>query len=203
MVVKSEANPIEKIRAIVKEKNGLLLTSDLREYGIPRTYLSILEKRGEIQRLSRGAYAAAGTLVDEMFLIQARYKVAIFSHATAAYMLDLADRTPLFYSVTVPSGYKATSLKAMGAKVYFVNRRLYGLGSIVLKSPHGNDIRTFDLERTVCDVLRSRNQMDIQQVNEVLKRYIRNKEKNLDRLYQYAKSFGIQKIVRETLEVFL
>lgn len=203
MIVNDKTNPLEKIRTILKDRNGLLLTSDLFKHGIPRSYLSILEKGGEIQRISRGAYAAPGTLVDEMFVIQARYKAAIFSHETAAYLLDLADRTPLLYSVTVPSRYNATSLKAMGVKVYFVNRRLYRLGSIEMKSPGGNDVRTFDLERTVCDVLRSRNQMDIQQVNEALKRYVRKREKNLDLLDQYAWQFGVQKIVRETLEVLL
>jgi len=203
MVVKSERNPLERIRAIGKERNGLLLTSDLLKYGIPRTYLSILEKKGEFQRISRGVYSATGYMVDEMVVIQARYKGALFSHETAAYLLDLTDRTPLFYSVTVPAGYNATSLKTMEVKVYFMNRKLYRLGSIMLKSPHGNDIWTFTLERTVCDVLRSRNQMDIQQVNEVLKRYVKKKEKDLDLLYQYAGQFGIQKIVREYIEVLL
>jgi predicted transcriptional regulator of viral defense system len=203
MVVKSEKNPLERIRAIAKERNGLLLTSDLLKYGIPRTYLSILEKKGEFQRISRGVYSATGYMVDEMVVIQARYKGALFSHETAAYLLDLTDRTPLFYSVTVPAGYNATSLKTMEVKVYFMNRKLYRLGSIMLKSPHGNDIWTFTLERTVCDVLRSRNQMDIQQVNEVLKRYVKKKEKDLDLLYQYAGQFGIQKIVREYIEVLL
>jgi predicted transcriptional regulator of viral defense system len=203
MVVKSERNPLERIRAIAKERNGLLLTSDLLKYGIPRTYLSILEKKGEFQRISRGVYSATGYMVDEMVVIQARYKGALFSHETAAYLLDLTDRTPLFYSVTVPAGYNATSLKTMEVKVYFMNRKLYRLGSIMLKSPHGNDIWTFTLERTVCDVLRSRNQMDIQQVNEVLKRYVKKKEKDLDLLYQYAGQFRIQKIVREYIEVLL
>jgi predicted transcriptional regulator of viral defense system len=203
MVVKSERNPLERIRAIAKERNGLLLTSDLLKYGIPRTYLSILEKKGEFQRISRGVYSATGYMVDEMVVIQARYKGALFSHETAAYLLDLTDRTPLFYSVTVPAGYNATSLKTMEVKVYFMNRKLYRLGSIMLKSPHGNDIWTFTLERTVCDVLRSRNQMDIQLVNEVLKRYVKKKERDLDLLYQYAGQFGIQKIVREYIEILL
>ena len=203
MDVKVKTNPIEKIRTIVKDQNGLLLTSDLSQLGIPRTYLSILEKKGEVQRISRGVYSAGGIIVDEMVAIQARYKGAIFSHETAAYLLDLTDRTPLFYSVTVPSGYNATSLKTMGMKVYFVNRELYRLGSIAVKSPHGNDIRSFNLERTICDVLRSRNQMDIQQVNEVLKRYVKKREMDLDLLYQYARQFGIQKIVREYIEVLL
>ena len=203
MVVKNKANPIEIIRNILKDQNGILLTSDLIKYGIPRTYLSILEKNSEIQRISRGVYSAANYIVDEMVSIQARYKGAIFSHETALYLLELTDRTPLFYSVTVPAVYNATPLKASGAKVYFVNRGLYLLGSITMKSPHGNDIKTFNLERTICDVLRSRNQIDVQFVNEALKKYVIHKDRNIDQLYNYAKQFRIQKIVRGYIEVLL
>lgn len=179
------------------------MTSDLLKYAIPRTYLSILEKKGEIQRISRGVYSAAGNMMDEMAGIQARFKVVIFSHETAIYLLELSDRSPLFHSVTVPAGYNATSLKASGAKVYFVDRAVFQLGLITVKSPYGNDIKTFNLERTICDVLRSRNQMDVQQVNGSLKRYVSKKEKNLDQLYSYAGQFRIQKIVRDYIEVLL
>lgn len=203
MVVNKKINPIEKIRAIAQHQNGLLLTSDLLKHGIPRTYLSILEKSGEVRRISRGVYSADGYLVDEMVVIQARYKGTIFSHETAAYLLDLTDRTPLIYSVTVPSGYNATSLKASWVKVYFMKRELYQLGSVTAKSPHGNNIRIYNPERTVCDILRNRNQVDIQLVNEVLKRYIKKREKDLDLLYNYARQFRIQKIVREYIEVLL
>ena len=172
MVVKRKANPIEVIRNILEYQNGILSTSDLLKRGIPRTYLSILEKKGEIERISRGVYSVPGNIMDEMVGIQARYKGAIFSHETAAYLLGLTDRTPLFYSVTVPAGYNATSLKAGGARVYFVNRGLYPLGSVTVKSPHGNDVKTFNLERTICDLLRNRNQIDVQQINASVKRYV-------------------------------
>lgn len=87
--------------------------------------------------------------------------------------------------------------------MYFVNRALFPVGQITVKSPHGNDIRTFNLERTICDVLRSRNQMDIQFVNEALKKYVVHQNRNIDRLYDYAKQFRNQKIVREYIEVLL
>jgi len=203
MVVKNKTKPSEKILDILIEQNGILLTSDLLNYDIPRTYLSILERKGEILRISRGVYASANSMMDEMTGIQARYKGAIFSHESALYLLDLTDRTPLFYSLTVPTGYNATSLKSNGVKVYFVSRRLYRLGVITVKSPHGNPIQTFNLERTICDVLRSRNRLDIQQVNETLKRYVQKKERNIDLLYRYAGQFRIQKTVREYIEVLL
>jgi predicted transcriptional regulator of viral defense system len=203
MNVNIKIKPIDRIRDILKNQNGILLTSDLTKYGIPRTYLSILVKKGEIQQISRGVYSASNYMVDEMYSIQTRYKGAIFSHETALYLLELTDRTPLFYSATVPSGYNATSLKASGIKVYFVNRGLYPLGLITIKSPHGNDIKTFNLERTICDVLRNRNRIDVQFINESLKRYADKRERNIDMLYSYGKQFRIQKIIREYFEVLL
>ena len=203
MNVKMTSQPLERIRRILKDQNGLLFTSDLSELGIPRTYLAVLERKGEIRRIARGVYSPATTLGDEMAALQGRNKVAVFSHETAAFLLDLTDRAPLFYSVTVPSGYNATLLKKRNVKVYFVNRKVYPLGLITIKSSHGNDIQTFNLERTICDLLRNRNQIDIQQINTALKRYVKSKEKNIDLLFRYAKLFRVQKIIREYIEVLL
>ena len=203
MVAYKKSKHIEKLQEILRDQNGLLLTSDLLTSGIPRSYLSTLEKTGEIQRISRGVYSTPDSIADEMAGIQARFRVAIFSHATAAYLLELSDRVPLFYSMTVPAGYNATSLKANGVKVYFVRRDLFQWGTTVMKSPHGNDIRAFNLERTLCDMVRSRNQMDIQLVNDALKRYVQKKEMNLDLLFDYARKFNIQRIIREYIEVLL
>ena len=203
MNVKNSDLPIDRIRKILRDQNGLLLTSDLSKLGIPRTYLSTLLTKGEIQRISRGVYAAVDSILDEMAEIQARYRSAIFSHETALYLLQLTDRTPLFYSVTVPTGYNASRIKATGAKVYFVKRELHSQGVITQKTIHGNSIQTFNLERTICDVLRNRNQMDIQFVNEALKRYVTHPDRNIDQLFHYASLFRVQKRVRDSIEVLL
>jgi len=203
MVVKNELLQLEKIKRILKDQHGTLLTSDLAKFSIPRTYLSILERSGEIERVSRGVYRGTASLEDEMFSFQAIYKSSIYSHETALYLHDLTDRTPLSYSISVPVGYHSVSLSKSGHKVFYVNRNLFVLGVISMKSPHGNEIRTTNLERTICDVMRSRNQIDVQFVNQALKRYVSKKERNIDLLYRYANQFRIQKIVREYIEVLL
>jgi hypothetical protein len=58
-------------------------------------------------------------------------------------------------------------------------------------------------ERTLCDVIRSRNKLDGQIVIEALKNYTRSKEKDLYRLYRYAKNFDVGKILHQYLEVLL
>jgi len=203
MVAKTKLSYLETIRKIMKDQYGVLLTSNLAQFKIPRTYLNILEQNKEIERISRGIYKAPSTIEDEMFIFQSIYKSCIYSHETALYLHDLTDRNPLTYSISVPSGYHSSSLNGSGHKVFYVNRNLFDVGAISMQSSHGNDIRATNLERTICDILRSRNQIDAQFVNNALKRYVMKKEKNIHLLYDYAKSFRIQKIVRQTIEVLL
>ena len=204
MIVKNDLPRVNKLRQILKSRQGLLLTSDLANFNIPRTYLSIMEQSGEIERVSRGVYRSATTLIeDELFSLQSRYGSAIFSHETALYLHDLTDRTPLTYSISVPSGYHSISLNNSGYKIFYVNREVFELGVISIKTPHSNEVRTTGLERTICDIVRSRSQIDIQIRNAALKRYVKNKGRDLDQLYTYAKRFSIHTIVREYLEILL
>ncbi len=140
---------------------------------------------------------------DEMYILQLRFRHTIFSHETALYLHGLSDRTPLAYSITVPTGYNSKSLRDLKCKIFSIKASLFDLGCVSMPSPHGQDLRVYDLERTLCDVLRSRSRLDVQIVNDAIKGYIKKPEKNLPRLMQYAEQFGIQKIVRQYVEVLL
>jgi predicted transcriptional regulator of viral defense system len=203
VVVKNGLPPLERIREILEGQHGTLLTSDLAKFNIPRTYLSIMEQNGEIERVSRGIYRASNSIEDEMFGFQAVYRSSVYSHETALYLHDLTDRSPLRYSVSVPADYHTMSLRQSGHKIFYVKRSLFEIGLTTMKSPHGNPIRVTNLERTISDVVRSRNQIDVQLIYEALKRYVGKKERNLDLLYSYSKRFRIQNVVREYIEVLL
>jgi len=203
MNVKSELSHLQRLRKILRDQNGVVMTSDLARFKIPRTYLAILEKNGEIERISRGFYRTPAAMEDEMFIFQTRYKSSVYSHETALFLHDLTDRNPLFYSVSLPSGYHSEALKKSGYKIFYVNQNLFKLGVVSMQSPHGNNIRVTNLERTICDILRSRNQIDAQFMNNALKRYVMRTDRDINLLYRYAESFRVQKIVRQYIEVLL
>jgi predicted transcriptional regulator of viral defense system len=198
------AKTLDQIREILANQNGLLLTSDLARLDIARTYLTILEKNGEIERIARGVYQARlAALEDELFVLQATHRASVYSHETALYLHDLSDRSPLAYSLSVPVGYHSAALRHADYKVFYVNRGLFDLGVVTVKSPHGNPIRVTGLERTICDAVRSRKQMDMQLVYDALKRYVTKTERNLDLLYRYAQAFRVQTVMRRYIEVLL
>jgi len=194
---------IEQINEMISKNNGIVLTSDLTKNNIPRAYLSLLQKNQTIERLSRGLYISKNALEDEMFCLQIKNKRAIYSHETALFIHNLTDNIPYSYTVTVPSGYNASSLKKSGYKVFFVKVELYQLGAIKTKSPHNNNIRVFNIERTICDILRSRNRIDIQIINDAMKRYIKGNPINIKQLYNYARKFKIHNLVRQHVEFYL
>lgn len=192
-----------KLEKLIQKNNGVISTKKVTEAGIPRTYLSEFVKRGILERLERGVYISKDCYDDEMYRLQIKYEQAIFSHDTALFLHDLTDRDPLQYAVTVKTGYNTKNIKASGAKVYTIKKELYDLGLITVKTSFDRVVKTYNMERTICDIVRSRSQVDIEILIDALKRYTKRKDKNLPQLMRYADKFRIMSILRKYLEVLL
>ena len=196
-------NYTEKLVALINENNGIILTKHVTEAGIPRTYISELVKNGVLERLERGVYITKDNFDDEMYRLQAKYASAIFSHDSALFLHDLTDRDPLQHSVTVPAGYNSQNIQAIGVKVFSIKKELYDLGLTTGRTVFSREIKCYDMERTICDIIRSRNQMDIAIVTDAIKRYSKRRDKNLPQLMRYAESFRVTKLLRSYMEVLL
>ena len=137
-------------------------------------------------------------------MLHKRCPNAVFSHDEAFYYYGLTDREPLVHTLTIYSGYNAHRLIADGScKVYTVKRELLNIGKTVVEDNDGNMIPMYDLERTICDLIRSRNRIEIQDFNSALKAYAAGKDKDLNRLMEYAKLFRVDNVVRRYMEVLL
>ncbi|MDD2402149.1 MAG: type IV toxin-antitoxin system AbiEi family antitoxin domain-containing protein [Clostridia bacterium] len=193
----------DKLERLIDDKDGLILTKEVEAVGIPRQYLNILVKENKLERVAHGVYLTPDALDDEMYRLQSKNQRVIFSHETALYLHDLTDRDPIKWSVTVPSGYNATHLRDEGVKVYAVKKSLHQMGVTELKTIYGRSIKSYNKERTICDIIRNRNNMDIAILNEAIKRYLGGKDKNIPLLMRYADKLDIQNILRNYVEILL
>jgi hypothetical protein len=193
----------EKLSALLKKNNGFLKTADAVVAGVSRTALGYYVREYGLERVAHGLYMSPDAWKDGLFVIQARYPEAVFSHETALYLLNLASREPVPYSVTLKTGVNSTGLSKQGIKVYKVKEELFGKGIIEVCSPSRHTVRAYNTERTICDLFRSRRNIEIQELQDAVKSYIRLKEKNIPLLMRYANAFSVEKIVRQYLEVLL
>ena len=86
---------------------------------------------------------------------------------------------------------------------FFIKPELFELGRTKLTTPFGNQVPCYDLERTICDVIRSRNKMGTETFLAALKQYAASPKKNLNRLNAYAKKMSLTNVVRQYLQVLL
>lgn len=155
------------------------------------------------EQVSRGMYVAQDEWVDELQMLHQRCPQGVFSHDEAFYYHGLTDREPLVHTLTMYTGYNAHRLTADGHKVYTVKKELLEVGKITVVDNCGNEIPMYDLERTICDLIRSRSSIEIQDFNSVLKNYVTRKDKDINRLMEYAKLFRVDRILRKYMEVLL
>ncbi len=115
----------------------------------------------------------------------------------------MTDRDPISYTVTVPTGYNVVNLREDGLAVFTVKKELHEMGTTQMETMFGHKVTAYGLERTICDCIRSRNQMDIAIVTDAMKRYARRSDKNLNVLMQMAEVFRVTKLLRSYMEVLL
>ena len=194
---------IDKIRKILKKNNGTITTKEVEALGISSKILTRMIEKGIIERVARGIYIETDTLEDKYFITQAICKKGIFSHETALYFHDLCDRTPIKYQLTIPSYYNNTLIKNKNYQFFYLKEDLYEIGITEIKSPYGNKIKVYDLERTICDIIRNKKKIEIALFADSMKRYAERKDRNSIRLHKYAKLFNIEDDLRKYLEVLL
>lgn len=191
---------VEKL--LEASKDGTITAEEVTEAGLHRSILQEFVKEGEIYRYGRGLYVQTSAWEDDFYLLQRRYGRGIYSHDTALYLLGYSDRAPAKYTMTFPKGYNAPSLKQENVIIKRVVPENYESGQIEIESPSGNPIRVYELERTLCDILRGSGS-DVQIVGEAMKRYVASQDRNIHKLMLYADQLRVKPKVLRYMEVLL
>lgn len=193
----------EKLKKLIKEKDGYITTQDAEKDGIHRQYLSLFVEEEKLIRTSPGVYHAPEVWDDFLFNYQQKRTKLIYSHDTALYLHGLSDRDPIKYAATVPNGYNTTQIKNKRIIFYTIKVSLFEMGKTTCQTAFGNEIFIYDKERTICDMIRSRNKLDKDMVLESIKKYVKDSNRDLNKLMKYAELLRVKNILRNYLEVLL
>lgn len=194
---------LEKLEELINSSKGVITTKMINAQGFHREYLREFVRQGKLERVKHGIYITPEMWEDKMLINQLRKEKMIYSHETALFLHELTDRDPLAYCVTVPTGYNTSKLNQDGLIVYTIKKELLELGICKKETVFGNEVKTYNMERAICDILRDRNNQDAALVSDALKKYIQRKDKDLNQLMQYAALLRIEKVLRTYLEVLL
>lgn len=181
-------------------KNYDKITSkQITDLGYARIYISMLEKENKIFKLGRGVYSTnKESKVHPYAEFQRNNKKIIYSGFTALNLLNFyKSNSPI--QISVPQGYNASRYK--NKEIFYNNQSNYGKGIIKINLD-GSQIITYDIERTICDIIKEQNRYDNREYNRIINQYFSSSNINYQRLLEYSKLLNVSKKVQSYLSLF-
>lgn len=196
-------NKYEQMNDLLQENNGYMFTSQVEKVGISRTYLSKFVRENNLEKVAKGIYISQDTWVDELYILQVCNPKIIYSGETALYLQGMIDREYSDICITVPPRFNQTRLRSRGVIVHQEKPETYQLGIVEIETNYGNVVRTYDKERCICDIIKNRGKIEVQQFQTAMKTFMRDKTKDMSRLMLYGDRLNIRDEIMKYVEVML
>lgn len=192
------------IRDILKCQGGYITRKDINNHDIPSAVLSQYVKKYGLVKYDTGFYASPSWKVDPYLIFQYEYPKLIYSVLTAAYFHQLIDYQPAFLEVTAPKNYRPFPLPRSGVTLHTDTKdHTYNLGIVMMETSSHHQVKVYDLEKTICDLIKNKSKIDEAVFIEALKSYQRQSDKNIINLLNYARVMKIEHELHGLLDVIL
>lgn len=191
---------IKKIKEKLNKTSGVITSKELKNSNIPTIYLTRMVEKGELIRADRGIYIDSNGDYDEYYFFHNRCKVAVFSYVSALYLQGFTDIIPNEMEVTLYKGYNPHRISG-NVRIHYVTKEIYDLGMTECQTMFGNTVKVYDLDRTICDFIKNRSEIETELFSKTINKYVRYGNKDLNKLYEYSKKMKIYEKVKEILEV--
>lgn len=195
------------LQQFIENSDGTILTKEVETANIPRQYLMQFQKKGKLEHVSHGIYITPETKKDILYYTQLRSKEIIFSGETAVAIHKIYDKLQeinfSLLTITVPQTYATNRLRNSGLNVVTVKNELHHLGKMDYTTPYNHRVQVYDLERTVCDIVKARNKLEKDFFYGVLKQYLKHPDKDYNKLMNYSKKLRVRNILEQYLEVIM
>lgn len=192
----------EKHIEIINSNGGIITSKDAKKKGISRTILSQMVKDNVLERIDRGIYATEQFIYDELYIFQIKHSNIIYSYNTALYLLRKTERTPEKMDITTTRNNSLGYCKDV-ANIHRVNDEIIDLGKIKVTTNTGKEVFSYNIEKTIVDIIANRNAMSIELSNKIIRNCIKEKSFNANLMFEYAKKMKVYDKVKNYMEAII
>lgn len=194
----------DKVAATAIKTKNYISTKELLQEGITNRQIASLQEEGYLEKIVNGFFWYTGNGQEK----PKNYKAievgrvnpnAVICAEAACYLQGLIDIEPKVFTVATRRSDR------QGMNMPFETRRHYFADShfedniIMVETEYGS-YRMYDLERSVCDCIRFREEVQPLIYDNIILNYKQIQEENmLKRMLAYAKAMKFEKKIREEL----
>lgn len=195
----------KKIIKIFEAHNGYARTKDILAEGVHTRDIKVIMDRGIIVKVKNGLYKLAKSLVvsNQSFIevaLSAPEGVICLLSALSYY--ELTTFNPQVISMAIYRKSWRPKIEYPPVEFYYFSKRQFeaGIDEIRIK---GHKIRIYSPEKTICDCFRYRNKLGLDVAKEGLSEYLKRKDRNLEKLLEYAEVCRVKPLLQTWLNALV
>ena len=195
---------INKLKETFEQNNNILKTSKLNELGFDSRKINKLIEDDAIERIKYGYYILADSMPDEKVVISKLFPEAVIFLESALYYYGYTERVPNKWQIAVEKHSNPDKFNNgfMQIEPFFIVEKFHDIGISEIKE-NNSKIKIYDLDKTICDVLRYEKKLDNEVFTNAIKKYINDENKNVNNLVKYSKKLNIYNKMQTYIGVWL
>lgn len=189
----------------IAENKKFFTIAELKSMGYSYYKIGKITEDGILKKVNRSTYENLSYKGEEndFFSAEAFVPEGVICLMSAAGYYGLTNHLPDTVDVAIERKKKVSTLPdCPEIKIYYFDQGRMDIGVKVIKEDE-NAFHIFDIEKTVVDIIYYRNKVGIGETSEILKNYLGRKDRQIDRLYEYARRLRCEKTIRTYLEVLI
>lgn len=187
------------------ENKKFITTAELKNMGYSYYKIGKLEEQGILSRVNRSTYEnlTYNGNENDFYSAEAFIPNGVICLMSAARYYELTNFLPDAVDVAIERKKKVNTLPVWPEiRIYYFDISRMNLGVTEVREGD-NCFHIFDIEKTVVDIIYYRNKIGIEETSEVLRNYLKRSNRQIDKIYAYAKLLRCENIVRTYLEVLV
>ncbi len=179
--------------------------TELKELGYERYAIDQMVQKGILNKVTGSVFENHyyDGYESDFYFIPALISGGVVCMLSAAVYYGLSNNWSHEIDVAVKRDKKIATLpKYQSINIYHFGKDRYELG-IMNVNDNGNTFKIYDIEKTVVDIVYFRNQVGIEETKEILTNYLSRKDRDINKLYMYAKKLNCLKTLRTYMEVLV
>lgn len=190
------------IRPFFEQNYGIASIQSLLDKGVSYHDINKLLADARLVKLKRGVYKWAEMETNELVEVSFMIPNSVFCLQTACFFYDLTTSIPSEIHVAIAGDRRVALPNYPPVKLYYWNDMPLKLG-VTTVLVDNQPIQIYDIEKTICDVIRHRQKLGFEVLKEILKNYLNRSDRDLNRLGQYAQQLNIQNKVEDFIKILL
>lgn len=190
---------------VLPEDQKIFSMQELKEKGFSQYKVGKLVDEGRLVKLNKSYYENTGYNGEEsdFYYAEVYAPKGVICLLSAAVYYHLTTFIPDAIDVAIPRKAKVSTMPDWPQmNVHYYTDVRHELGVTTIKEGK-NEFQIYDMEKTVVDIVFYREKVGIEETKEILVTYLQRKDRNLNRLMNYAKLMKCDKTMRQYLEVLV